>query len=162
MYYFRYFLENTDEYLVVATTRPETMFGDQALVVNPQDKRYEKYVGQKAINPVNGEALPILADDYVLMDFGTGVMKVTPAHDVNDFEIGKRHQLAMPIVLDKAGIINEYGGPNYQGLDRFVARKKIVDDANKKHLLDKIEDIQHEVGFSERSDAVVEPYLSTQ
>jgi len=162
MYYFRYQLENREEVLIVATTRPETMFGDQALVVNPQDERYQKYVGQKAINPVNGELLPIIADDYVLMDFGTGVMKVTPAHDINDFEIGKRHQLAMPIVLDKSGVVNEFGGPDYQGLDRFAAREKIVSEAKKNQLLEKIEDIQHEVGFSERSDAVVEPYLSTQ
>jgi len=162
MYYFRYLLEGSQDYLVVATTRPETMFGDQALVVNPQDKRYEKYVGQKAINPVNGAFLPIIADDYVLMDFGTGVMKVTPAHDINDFEIGKRHHLAMPIVLDKSGTVNEFGGQKYQGLDRFVAREKIISETKQSQLLEKIEEIQHEVGFSERSDAVVEPYLSTQ
>ncbi|ATG97378.1 valine--tRNA ligase [Mesoplasma lactucae] len=163
MYYFKYrFKDNKDKYLEVATTRPETMFADQCIVVNPNDERYNKYIGKEVINPVNGETLPIIGDDYVEIDFGTGVMKATPAHDINDFEIAKRHNLAMPICLNEDGTVNEMGGNEYEGLDRFAARDKIVENLKKADDLIKIEDIDHQVGYSERSDAIVEPYLSTQ
>lgn len=162
MYYFKYQLVNSTKSLVVATTRPETMFGDQAIVVNPHDKRYSKFIGQKVINPVNETIIPVLADDYVDQDFGTGVMKVTPAHDVNDFEIGLRHSLAQMICLNEDGTVNQLGGSAYQGLDRFEARKKIVSQAKKNKTLAKIEKIEHQVGYSERSNAVIEPYLSNQ
>jgi len=162
MYYFKYFLEDKKSYLTIATTRPETMFADQVVVVNSKDKRYQKYLNKMVINPVNQELLPVIADDYVEMDFGTGVMKATPAHDANDFEIGKRHHLAMPLCLNEDGTVNELGGEKYQGLDRFEARKKIVETLKREKTLVKVEDIVHQVGFSERSDAIVEPYLSTQ
>ena len=163
MYYFKYRFQNKpDQYLVVATTRPETMFADQAVVVNPSDTRYQTLIGQMVINPVNQEAIPLLADDYVTADFGTGAMKVTPAHDPNDFVIGQRHHLKMPKCLTTKGLINEMGGPTYEGLDALSARKKIVANLTKDDNVVKVEDITHQVGFSERTQAVVEPYLSKQ
>lgn len=160
-YYFKYKLVGTDFYLEVATTRPETMFADVALVVNPKDDRYKEYVGKLFINPVNGEALPLIADDYVDVAFGTGVMKCTPAHDANDFKIGEKHHLARPICINKNGTMNERAG-EFAGLDRFDARKKLVAKMEKRDLLIKIEKINHSVGHSERSDAIIEPYLSKQ
>jgi len=162
MYYFKYFLLDQKDYLTIATTRPETMFADQAVVVNPKDKRYQKYWNQNVINPINKKLIPIITDDYVEMDFGTGAMKVTPAHDQNDFEIGERHHLAMPLTLNEDGTVNELGGPEFQNLDRFDAREKIVAKAKAEGWLVKEEDLVHQIGFSERSQAVVEPYLSTQ
>lgn len=163
MYYFKYRLKNEpNQYIEVATTRPETMFADQAVVVNPLDSRYQTLVGQMVINPINQETIPIIADEYVAMDFGTGAMKVTPAHDPNDFVIGQRHHLKMPKCLTTKGLINKKGGSTYEGLDPISARKKIVDNLNKADNLVKVEDITHQVGFSERSQAVVEPYLSKQ
>ncbi|MDY0214179.1 MAG: valine--tRNA ligase [Bacilli bacterium] len=160
-YYFKYYLENSDFYLSVATTRPETMFADVALVINPKDKKHAKYLGKTFINPVNGEKIPLIADDYVELGFGTGVMKCTPAHDANDFKIGERHNLARPICLNKNGTLNERGG-EFNGLDRFEARKQLVEKMKKLDLLIKIEKITHNVGHSERSDAIIEPYLSKQ
>lgn len=162
MYYFKYFIVGSDEFLEVATTRPETMFADQCLVVNPNDQRYLKYINCNVINPVNGQIIPVITDDYVDIEFGSGVMKCTPAHDLNDFEIGKRHNLAKPICLNEDGTINEMGGIQYQGLDRFVGRKKIVELTKQAKTLIAIKEITHQVGFSERSDAIVEPYLSNQ
>ncbi|OQC09745.1 MAG: Valine--tRNA ligase [Tenericutes bacterium ADurb.Bin087] len=160
-YYFKYKLVGSDFYLSVATTRPETMFADVALVINPHDKRYTKYLGKKFINPVNNELIPLIADDYVALDFGTGVMKCTPAHDANDFKIGERHNLSRPICLNKDATLNERG-LELAGLDRFVAREKLVKKMKELNLLLKIEKIVHNVGHSERSDAVIEPYLSKQ
>lgn len=160
-YYFKYYLEDSDFYLSVATTRPETMFADVALVINPKDKKYIKYLGKMFINPVNGEKIPLIADDYVELGFGTGVMKCTPAHDANDFKIGERHNLARPVCLNKDGTLNERGG-EFNGLDRFVARKALVKKMQELDLLIKIEEITHNVGHSERSDAIIEPYLSKQ
>jgi len=160
-YYFKYYLENSDFYLSVATTRPETMFADVALVINPKDKRYTKYLGKTFINPVNGEKIPLIADAYVELGFGTGVMKCTPAHDANDFHIGERHNLERPICINKNGTLNERGG-EFNGLDRFKARKALVEKMKKLDLLIKIEEITHSVGHSERSDAIIEPYLSRQ
>ena len=160
-YYFKYFLEDNDFYLSVATTRPETMFADVALVINPKDKKYTKYLGKMFINPVNGEKIPLIADDYVELGFGTGVMKCTPAHDANDFKIGERHNLARPICLNKNGTLNERGG-EFVGLDRFKARDLLVKKMKELDLLIKIEKLTHSVGHSERSDAIIEPYLSKQ
>lgn len=160
-YYFKYFLKDSDFYLEVATTRPETMFADVALVVNPKDKRYTKYVGKTFINPVNKQEIKLIADDYVDISFGTGVMKCTPAHDANDFKIGEKYFLPRPICLNKNGTLNELGG-EFNGLDRFVARKALVAKMKEASLLIKIENITHNVGHSERSDAIVEPYLSKQ
>jgi valyl-tRNA synthetase len=161
LYYFNYQLVNSPLRLIVATTRPETMFADVCLVVNPQDERYKDIIGKKAINPSNGEAIPIIADDYVDVSFGTGIMKCTPAHDVNDFAISERHQLSRPMCINKDGSINERGH-QFQGLDRFDARKKLVSYIEAQGNLEKIEPIVHAVGHSERSDAIVEPYLSKQ
>ncbi|WP_368486116.1 valine--tRNA ligase [Spiroplasma sp. DGKH1] len=162
MYYFKYFLENsTTEYLTIATTRPETMFADQCVIVNPQDERYKKYWNKKVINPANNELIPVICDDYVEMDFGTGAMKCTPAHDPNDYEIGLRHHLAMPICMNLDGTMNELAG-KYQGQDRFAARSNLVTDLTAQGLVVKIENHHHQVGFSERSDTIVEPYLSKQ
>ncbi|WP_434326013.1 valine--tRNA ligase [Mycoplasma leachii] len=161
MYYFKYMLENSDKYLIVATTRPETMFADQCLVVNPNDSRYQEYINKKVVNPVNKQVIPIINDEYVDIEFGTGVMKCTPAHDLNDYHLGIKHNLKMPICLNTDGSVNQLGG-KYQGLDRFVARKEIIKNAIKENLFVKEEDIINQVGFSERSNAIVEPYLSDQ
>ena len=160
-YYFKYPIVGTNEYLIIATTRPETMFGDVAVIVNPKDKRYQKYIGKKCINPANDEELTIIADEYVDMNFGTGAMKCTPAHDPNDFNIALKYNLPKIIIMDESASMNEKCG-KYQGLDRYKCRDILVNDIKKKGLLIKIEEITHQVGHSERSDAVVEPYLSKQ
>lgn len=162
MYHFKYQLVDSPEFLEVATTRPETMFADQCLVVNPHDERYQNYQGKKVINPVNGEIIPVIADDYVEIDFGTGVMKCTPAHDVNDFEIGQRHNLAMPLCINEDGTLNEICGREYANLDRFAAREKVITNTKAAKTFIKAEAINHQVGYSERSNAIVEPYLSDQ
>ena len=161
-YYFKYQIVGSDKYLEVATTRPETMFGDVCVVVNPNDERYKDIIGKKVINPANHEELPIIADDYVDIEFGTGAMKCTPAHDPNDFEIGNRHHLPHPICMNEDATMNEICGKEYEGLDRFVCRDKLVANIEKEGNLIKIENIVHPVGHSERSKCVVEPYLSKQ
>ena len=161
MFYFKYSIVGSKDHLVVATTRPETMFGDVCVVVNPKDKRYEKYVGMKVINPANGEIIPIIADEYVDLEFGTGAMKCTPAHDPNDFNIGKKYNLAMPIIFNKDATMNNLCG-KYEGMDRFECRKALVEQIKADGNFVKIEDIVHPVGHSERTGAVVEPMLSKQ
>ena len=161
MYYFRYPIVGTDEALIVATTRPETMFGDVCVVVNPKDKRYTKYIGMKVINPANGDELPIIADEYVDLDFGTGAMKCTPAHDPNDFIIGEKYHLEKPIIFNKDATMNSLCG-KYEGMDRFVCREALLKDIKEAGNLVKIEKIVHPVGHSERTDCVVEPMLSKQ
>lgn len=160
-YHVEYPLADGSGHLEIATTRPETMLGDTAIVVHPDDERYQDYIGKNAILPILERELPILADEYVDMEFGTGVMKVTPAHDPNDFEIGNRHDLERLNVMHPDGSINARGG-KYNGLDRFECRKQLVRDLKEEGLLIDIETHVHSVGHSERSDAVVEPYLSTQ
>ena len=161
MYYFKYKIENSDEVLVIATTRPETMFGDQAVFVHPDDSRYQHLIGKNVINPANGELLPIMADSYIDIEFGTAVMKCTPAHDANDFVLGKKYNLAMPKCMNDDGTMNELAHI-YKGMDRFECRKKLVEDFTNNGIVDHIEKHIHQVGHSERSDAVVEPYLSKQ
>ena len=161
MYYFNYEVVETGENLVIATTRPETMFADQAIFVHPDDERYQHLVGKHAINPANGEALPIMADSYIDMSFGTAVMKCTPAHDPNDFALAKKYQLAMPKCMNDDGTMNELCGP-YQGMDRFECREALVRDFESRGVVDHIEKHMHQVGHSERSHAIVEPYLSKQ
>ena len=161
MYYFKYKIEGSDDTLVVATTRPETMFGDTAIFVHPDDERYTKYVGMKAINPANGEALPIMADDYIELGKGTSVMKCTPAHDPNDFALGKKYGLAMPICMTDDGHMNALCG-KYEGMDRFECRDALVKDFEAAGVVDHIEEIVHPVCHSERSHAIVEPRLSKQ
>lgn len=161
-YYFKYWLEDHSRYLEVATTRPETMFGDQAVCFNPDDERYNNLEGKKVINPANGELLPLIGDRYVDIEFGTGVMKCTPAHDPNDFQIAKRHHLAFVKTMNEDATMNENCPKEYVGLDRYECRKKLVKQIEEQGDLIKIEDIVHNVGHSERSKAVVEPMLSKQ
>jgi len=160
-YHLKYFIEGTDEYLEVATTRPETLFGDTAVAVNPDDERYNKLIGKKVILPIVGKLIPIVGDEHADPEFGTGVVKITPAHDPNDFEVGNRHNLERVKVLNEDGTMNEYAG-KYNGLDRFTCRKELIKDLEEQGLLIKIEEITHSVGHSERTDAMVEPYLSKQ
>lgn len=161
MYYFKYYIEGTHDFLTVATTRPETMFGDVCVVVNPKDERYKNVVGKKVINPANGELLPIIEDSYVDVEFGTGAMKCTPAHDPNDFKIGQKYGFPHPICMNDDATMNSLAG-KYQGMDRYTCRDKLVEEIKSNGCLIKIEDIVHQVGHSERSHTVVEPMLSKQ
>lgn len=150
-----------DKFIRVATTRPETMLGDTAVVVNPEDKRYKAYIGKKAILPLVGRELPVVADSYVDPEFGTGAVKVTPAHDRNDFEMAQRHNLEFVEILNPDATLNE-NGEKFKGLDRFEARKRIVRELEGQGLLEKIEPYQVPLGYCYRCDTVVEPYLSEQ
>jgi len=161
LWHLRYPVEGADRFLVVATTRPETMLGDTAVAVNPADDRYRELVGRHVILPLINRRIPIIADEYVDMEFGTGVVKITPAHDFNDFEVGKRHGLDRINVFDESGIINA-AGHQYEGLDRFAARKKIVSDLEREGLLEKTVDHVLAVGGCYRCKTVVEPYMSLQ
>ncbi len=161
MYYFNYKVKETNDSFTVATTRPETMFGDVCVVVNPNDDRYKHLIGLHAINPANHEKILIIADEYVDIEFGTGAMKCTPAHDPNDFLIAERHNLEKPICMNQDATMNELA-KEYQGLDRFDCREKLTERIKSEGNLIKIEDIIHPVGHSERTKAVVEPYLSKQ
>ena len=147
--------------LVIATTRPETMFGDVALMVHPKDKRYEKYVGKSVFIPTTTRSIPVIADEYVDMDFGTGIVKVTPAHDPNDFEVGLRHNLSQPLCMNEDGTMNHLAG-TYEGLDRFKCRKKLVNDLKSMGSLIEIKKVIHSVGHSERTGVIIEPRLSKQ
>ncbi|SDH96497.1 valyl-tRNA synthetase [Alteribacillus persepolensis] len=160
-YHMKYPLKDESGHIEVATTRPETMLGDTAVAVHPDDERYQHLIGKKAILPIIGREIEIIADDYVDMEFGSGAVKITPAHDPNDFEMGNRHNLERILVMDESGTMNENAG-KYQGLDRFACRKQLVSDLQEEGILFKIEEHMHSVGHSERSGAVVEPYLSTQ
>jgi len=159
----RYPLKEGDgEYVTIATTRPETMLGDTALAVNPDDERYEDLVGKTAVLPLLNREIPILADDAIDSDFGTGALKVTPAHDETDFEIGERHDLETVNIMNTDGTINENGGPDYVGMDRFAARDRIVEDLKDQDLLVGVEDYLMSVPVSDRSGAVIEPLISKQ
>ena len=160
-YHINYPVVGSDEVLEIATTRPETMLGDTAVVVHPEDERYQHLIGKTVMLPLMNREIPIIADDYVDVEFGTGAMKVTPAHDPNDFELGNRHNLQRLNVMNLDGSMNDKAG-QYAGLDRFVARKQIVKDLEELGLMVKIVNHPHSVGHSERSGAVVEPILSTQ
>jgi len=162
LYYVKYpFKENPNEYLLVATTRPETMLGDVALAVHPQDERYQNLIGKVVLLPLVGRELPIIADEYVDPQFGTGVLKVTPAHDPNDFELGKKHQLPLIKVIDSKGKMNQEAGV-FAGLSREEAREKIIQELEKNNYLEKIEDYNHSVGRCYRCDTVIEPFVSKQ
>lgn len=160
-YHMRYPLTDGSGHIEIATTRPETMLGDTAVAVHPEDDRYKHLIGKTVKLPIIGREIPIIADDYVEMDFGSGAVKITPAHDPNDFEIGNRHNLERILVMNEDGTMNTRAG-KYQGMDRFECRKQIVKDLQEEGVLFKIEEHMHSVGHSERSGAVVEPYLSTQ
>ncbi|RST76228.1 valine--tRNA ligase [Siminovitchia acidinfaciens] len=160
-YHMRYPLADGSGSIEIATTRPETMLGDTAVAVHPEDERYKHLIGKTVILPIVGREIPIVADDYVDMEFGSGAVKITPAHDPNDFEIGNRHDLERVLIMNEDGTMNERAG-KYNGMDRFACRKQIVKDLQDEGVLFKIEEHMHSVGHSERSGAVVEPYLSTQ
>ena len=160
-YHMNYLLADGSGVLEVATTRPETLLGDTAVAVHPEDERYQALIGKTVILPLVGKEIPIIADEYVEQDFGTGVVKITPAHDPNDFEVGNRHNLPRINVMNDDATMNELAG-KYEGMDRFAARKAIVKDLEEAGLLVKIEKHVHSVGHSERTDVVVEPRLSKQ
>lgn len=160
-YHMRYPIKDSEETIEIATTRPETMLGDTAVAVHPDDERYQHLIGKTVILPITEREIEIVADDYVDMELGSGAVKITPAHDPNDFEIGNRHQLSRILVMHEDGSMNKNAG-KYAGKDRFDCRKQIVRDLQEEGVLFKIEDHTHQVGHSERSGAVVEPYLSTQ
>ena len=160
-YHLKYFIEGTDEYLDVATTRPETLFGDTAVAVNPKDKRYKHLIGKNVILPVVNKLIPIVGDEHADMEFGTGVVKITPAHDPNDFEVGNRHNLERVVVMNEDATMNEKA-LKYCGLTREECREQLVEDLKQSGILISIEKMVHSVGHSERTDAVVEPYLSKQ
>ena len=161
LYHLKYPLKESDRFVVVATTRPETMLGDTAVAVNPEDERYRAVIGKKVILPVVNREIPIIADSYVDVEFGTGCLKITPAHDFNDFEIGLKHGLEQIKVIDEAGRMNENAGP-YRGMDRFECREKIVEDFERDGVLLRIEDYRHVVGHCYRCKTIVEPNLSLQ
>lgn len=163
MWYINYPIEGQEErFITIATTRPETMLGDTGVAVHPEDERYQDLIGKFAILPVIGRPLKIVADTYIDRDVGTGAMKVTPAHDFNDFEVGKRHKLEMINILDADGKINTNAPEDYQGLDRFEARKKILAELEAQDLIVKVDPITHMVPYGDRSDVVIEPYLTEQ
>jgi len=161
LWYIRYPIKDTDDYVVVATTRPETMLGDTAVAVNPADERHRDIVGKTAILPVIGRELPIVADNYVDPSFGTGVVKVTPAHDPNDYQIGQRHDLPFVNILNDDATLNENAGP-YKDYDRFKCREELVEELKQKGLLEKIEAHSHAIVHCQRCDTILEPYLSEQ
>ncbi len=161
LYHIAYDIEGSDEKLTIATTRPETILGDSAICVNPNDERYKHLKGAKAIVPLIGRNIPVIFDEYVDMEFGTGALKITPAHDINDYQLGDKHSLETIDILNDDGTLSE-AAQLYVGLDRFEVRKQIAKDLDAKEYLVKTEDYQNKVGFSERTDAVIEPKLSMQ
>jgi len=161
LYHIRYAIEGSDEGIVIATVRPETIMGDTAICVNPNDERYKHLHGKFAFVPLINRRIPIIADEYVTMDFGTGALKVTPAHDTNDYQLGLKHHLEIVDVLNDDGTMSE-AAQIYVGLDRFETRKKVAAELEEKGYLQKTEEYTSEVGFSERTDVVVEPRLSLQ
>ncbi|MFZ5352228.1 MAG: valine--tRNA ligase [Bacillota bacterium] len=160
-WHIKYPVKDSDEYIEIATTRPETMLGDTAVAVNPEDERYRHLIGKILMLPLLNKEIPVIADEYVDKEFGTGAVKITPAHDPNDFEVGVRHSLPMPRVMNDDGTINELGG-KYNGMDRYEARKQIVKDLEEAGLLAGIKDHQHNVGQCQRCTTVIEPILSKQ
>ena len=162
LWYFKYPIKDEDEYLIVATTRPETMLGDSAVAVNPNDSRYNDHIGKKIVLPLVGREIPIISDDYVDPEFGTGCVKITPAHDPNDFLIGERHNLEFINVMNEDASMNETVPPKYQNKDRFIARADIVKDLNDLNLLYKTENYKNKIGFSERGDVPIEFFMSKQ
>ena len=162
LWYFRYPLADNSGFITVATTRPETMLGDTAVAVNPADSRYQKLVGRNVKLPIIGRIIPIIADEFVDREFGTGAVKVTPAHDPNDFEIAERHNLPKINILNPDATMNEAAGPLVAGKDRFEARQLVVAEMERLGLLEKIEEYSHSVGYSERAGVMIEPYLSEQ
>src|SRR5574344_2803108 len=160
-YHLKYQLVGSTKFLDVATTRPETLFGDTAIAVNPTDKRYKDLIGKMVILPIVGKEIPIIGDEHADPEKATGIVKITPAHDPNDFEVGNRHNLERINVMNPDASMNS-NALHYEGMDRFTCREKLLEELKEKDLLIKIEPITHSVGYSERTDVMVEPYLSKQ
>lgn len=161
LYHLRYFVEGEDRYVVVATTRPETIMGDTAVCINPKDERYRDLVGKRLVVPLVGRSVPVIEDEYVDLEFGTGCLKVTPAHDVNDYMLGEKHQLESIDIFNDDATLNQHGGV-YEGMDRFEVRRQIELDLIEAGLMERVEDYTNKVGHSERTDSVIEPKLSMQ
>ena len=162
LWHIKYPIVGSSEFVVVATTRPETMLGDEAVAVNPSDARYQHLIGKKLTLPLRNKQIPVIADDAVDPKFGTGCVKVTPAHDVADYEMALRHNLPLTVVIGPDGKMTEEAGDDYEGLDRLEAREAVVEALKREGLLLKVEDYTHNVGYSERSNVPIEPYLSEQ
>ncbi len=161
-WYIKYPLENTNSFIIIATTRPETMLGDVAVAVNPKDERYNQFIGKNLILPISNRKIPIISDDYTEIEKGTGAVKITPAHDFNDFEVGKRHGLKNINIFDQNGCLNKNVPTEFQGLDRFVARDKIITLLKQINLIEKIETINNVVPHGDRSGTIIEPWLMDQ
>ena len=162
LYYIKYYLEDSNDFLVIATTRPETLFGDTAVAINPSDERYLKYLGKKIKIPISNRSVEIISDVYADPTQGSGVVKITPAHDYNDYDVGKRNNLELINIMNKDGTLNKNVPINYQNLDRFEAREKLIKELNNLEQIEKIDDIKHTVPFGDRSGVVVEPLLTKQ
>ena len=166
LWYFRYPIKNPGrlkhKHIVVATTRPETMLGDTAVAVHPEDKRWQKYIGKMVELPLVGREIPIIADEYADPEQGSGAVKITPAHDFNDFEVGRRHDLPLINIFDQHGTLNENVPETYRGLDRFEARKRVVADLEALGLVERIEPHTLKVPYGDRSNSVIEPWLTDQ
>ena len=162
LYYIKYKIENENTFLTIATTRPETMLGDTAVAVNPKDSRYKKFIGKKIIVPIANRSVNIISDNYVSIEQGSGALKVTPAHDFNDFEIGKRHKLKFINIFEKNGNLNKNAPKEFVGLDRFEAREKITRILKENNLLEKVENIKNAVPYGDRSNSIIEPLLTEQ
>lgn len=161
LYYIKYFIKDENDFVIVATTRPETYFGDTAVMVNPNDPRYKHLIGKKVVLPLINKEIEIIGESFVDMDFGSGVVKVTPAHDINDYEVGKRHNLEFITIFDKFGILNDYCG-EFSGIERLQARNKIVTKLKDEGFIEKIEDYKNQIGKCYRCGNIVEPYISKQ
>src|SRR5690606_2254321 len=161
LYFLRYLIEGSEDYIIVATTRPETIFGDTAVCINPNDERYAFLKGKSVIVPIANRSIPIIEDEYVDIEFGTGCLKVTPAHDINDYELGKKHDLEIIDAINDDATLNDFA-MHYAGMDRFKARKEIEIELDAKGLLEKVENYTNKVGTSERTGVVIEPKLSVQ
>ena len=162
LYYLKYQIEHSDDFIIVATTRPETLFGDTAVAVHPKDERYHAFLGKRVIVPLQGRSIPVIVDEYCDPTKGSGAVKITPAHDFNDFEVGQRHQLEMIAIFDKHAHLNENVAAPFQGLERFKARDAVVKALEQLNLIDKIDDIVHTLPYGERSNEILEPYLTDQ
>src|SRR5690606_1301691 len=160
-FFLKYKIEDSEDFIVVATTRPETIFGDTAVCINPNDERYSFLKGKRVIVPIANRSVPIIEDEYVDIEFGTGCLKVTPAHDINDYELGKKHNLEIIDSINDDATLNQ-NAYHYEGMDRFKVRKEIELELLEKGLLEKVENYNNKVGTSERTGAVIEPKLSVQ
>ena len=162
MYYIKYPIDDSNEFITIATTRPETMLGDTAIAVNPKDERFKSFVGKNVTVPIVGRKIKIIEDDYADPEQGTGALKITPAHDFNDYDVGQRNNLEIINIFTEAGKINQNAPKDYIGLDRFEARKKILKELKAKEFFVREENIKNKVPYGDRSNSVIEPFLTEQ